>query len=123
MVSLETEAGGLLVLRFVPPYEPGDEAAYLAALEAIGEMPRDYLLLALFGGGPGLSQQGERAQALWFKRTRALVEARCRAMALARPGATPRMAEIFGKLWRLPLTATESEGEARAFLARFMPLS
>lgn len=117
MVDLETEGAGLMVLRFHQPYAASDEAGYLAALETLGRMEALFALLAIFGGGPGLSPAGERAQALWFKRSRAGMEKYCRAMAMVRPGATPRMTEVFGKLWRFPLLATEDEAEARRFLA------
>lgn len=116
MVQLENEGAGLLVLRFHQPYAAGDEEAYLAALETLGLATAPFALLTIFGGGPGLSKGGDRAQALWFKRSRANMIATCRAMAMVRPGATPRMTEIFGKLWPFPLLATEDEAEARRFL-------
>ncbi|MCF4166586.1 hypothetical protein L2U69_13110 [Zavarzinia compransoris] len=123
MISLEAEPGGLLVLRFGPPYGPDDEGGYLAALERISALADPFALMVVLGGGPGLSRDGERAQALWFKRSRNHIEACCRALAMVRPQVTPRMSEVFGKLWRIPLTTTDDEGAARRFLAPFLATS
>ncbi|ACA19392.1 hypothetical protein M446_5065 [Methylobacterium sp. 4-46] len=120
MVSLEDE-GALRVLRFVPPHGERDEGDYLAALAAIAETGRPFALLAVFGGEGRLSQAGERAQALWFKGSRARIERDCWAIALVRPGATPRMAETFRKLWSMPLAVTQDEAGARRFLAAQAP--
>jgi hypothetical protein len=116
VVRLEAEPNGVLTLRFGPPYEPGDEAAYLAALERIGRCSEAFVLLAVFGGRGRLSPEGERSQALWFKATRAGMEARCRALAIVRPGDPGRSAETFGRLWSFPVTVAETEAEGRAFL-------
>jgi hypothetical protein len=116
MVLLEAEPDGVLALRFGPPYGPDDEGAYLAALAAIGERAEPFALLAVFGGRGRLSAEGERAQALWFKATRAGLEARCRALAIVRPGDPGRSAEVFGRLWSFPVTVAETEAEGRAFL-------
>lgn len=116
MVKLEV-ADGLITLRFHQPYEAGDEPAYLAALEEAARAEGPFVMLTIFGGGPALSQAGEKAQALWFKRTRATMDERCLALAMVRPGATEEMARVFQKLWRFPVMATADEGEARRFLA------
>lgn len=121
MVKLEAEGGDLLTLRFGPPYAPGDEDAYLGALEAIGARAAPFALLAVFGGRGRLSPAGERSQALWFKRARAGMEARCRALAIVRPGEPGRSAEVFGRLWSFPVTVAASEAEGRAFLAAQLP--
>ncbi|MEA1831556.1 hypothetical protein U8607_05610 [Methylobacterium durans] len=120
MVRLDDE-GVVLTLRFLPPYRSEDERDYLDALTKIGRRGEPFALLALFGGGGRLSQAGERAQALWFKATRDQFERHCVAIALARPGATERMAETFRRLWPMPLTVTEDEAEARRFLAEHVP--
>ncbi|HWK95964.1 MAG TPA: hypothetical protein VNR39_11115 [Pseudolabrys sp.] len=120
MVRLEI-ADGLVTLRFHQPYEAGDEPAYLAALEEVALVQGPFVLLTIFGGGPALSQGGDKAQALWFKRTRATMDERCRALAMVRPGATKEMAHMFQKLWRFPVMATADEGEARRFLAAHSP--
>lgn len=121
MISLTHEAQDLVVLRFHHPYAADDEAAYLDALERLALIEQPYVLLALFGGGPHLSQAGEKGQALWFKRTRAQMEARCRACAMVRPGANERSAQVFRRLWSFPFIASPSEAEARAFLADHRP--
>lgn len=120
MVRLDEEAGGLVTLRFHQPYEDADEAAYLAALEALAVRGAPYVLLTVFGGGPGLSRAGERAQALWFKRSRGAMEQNCRACAIVRPSAGEEMAAVFRRLWSFPIIATPDEEEARLFLARLM---
>jgi hypothetical protein len=117
MVDLEHASDGLLVLHFHQPYGGGDEAAYLAALEEVARQPGPFRLLAIFGGGPALSPQGERAQALWFKRTRPLMDGRCRALAIVRPGADEETARVFQRLWSFPVIATPDESLARRFLA------
>jgi hypothetical protein len=117
MVDLEI-AGSLLTLRFLPPYAETDERDYLAALVRVGEYAEPYEFLILFGGGGRkLSVAGERAQALWFKATRAHVSTYCRAVAIVRPGANEKMQETFRRLWPMPLVAVEDEAAARAFLA------
>lgn len=121
MISLILEARDLAVLRFHHPYAAGDEPAYLDALERLARIEQPYVLLAIFGGGPHLSQAGEKGQALWFKRTRAQMEARCRACAMVRPGATEASARVFQRLWSFPFLASSSEVEARAFLAPHRP--
>ena len=121
MVRLEEEPDGILALRFVPPYGDGDEDAYLAALAAIGERAAPFVLLAVFGGRGRLSPEGERSQALWFKATRAGMEARCRALAIVRPGDPGRSSEVFGRLWSFPVAVAETEAEARAFLLGHLP--
>lgn len=121
MVSLEAEGEDLLTLRFGPPYAPGDEAAYLGALDAVAARAAPFALLAVFGGRGLLSQDAERSQVLWFKRTRAGMEARCRALAIVRPGDPGRSAAVFGRLWSFPVAVTASEAEGRAFLAAHPP--
>ena len=121
MVSLDAESGGLLVLRFGPPYAPDDENAYLEALDAIGARAAPFALLAMFGGRGRLSPAGERRQALWFKRTRARMEARCRALAIVRPGDPGGSAEVFRRLWSFPVVVAASEAEGRAFLVAQQP--
>lgn len=115
MVRLDDE-GDILVLRFLQPYAAEDETAYLAALGSVGRTDRRFALLAIFGGDGKLSPAGERAQALWFKATRARFAQHCFAIAMVRPGATPRMAEPFRKLWSMPLTVVDDEPTARRFL-------
>lgn len=122
MVRLESEPDGLLALRFGPPYAAEDERDYLAALDAIGGQDRPFVLLAVFGGRGRLSPAGERAQALWFKATRRGLEARCRALAIVRPGEPGSSAAVFGRLWSFPVTVRESEAEGRAFLAAHLPV-
>ena len=122
MVSLEAESGGLLTLRFGPPYAAGDEGAYLEALDAIAARAAPFALLAVFGGRGRLSPAGERSQALWFKRTRADMEASCRALAVVRPGDPGRSAEVFSRFWSFPITVSETEAEGRAFLADHWPV-
>lgn len=118
MVRLDEEPGSLLVLRFHQPYGEGDEAAYLAGLDAIAAHEGPFRLMTVFGGGPALSRAGERAQALWFKATRARIDGLCQACAIVRPHAGEEMAQVFRRLWSFPLIATPDEAEARAFLAR-----
>ncbi|OYX87830.1 MAG: hypothetical protein B7Y75_01535 [Azorhizobium sp. 35-67-5] len=121
MVRLDLEGGDLAVLRLLPPYGPQDEADYLAALEQVARIDHPFVLLALFGGGPALSRTGDREQALWFKRTRAHMEATCRGCAMVRPGASEASAATFRRLWSFPIHATQDEADARAFLAALRP--
>jgi hypothetical protein len=122
MVDLEID-GSLLTLRFLPPYAESDERDYLAALARVGEHDAPFELLTVFGGGGKLSVAGEREQALWFKATRGHISARCRAVAIVRPGANKKMEETFRKLWPMPLVALEDEIAARAFLAEHRGLA
>lgn len=116
MVSLDIGADSIVTLRFMPPYLHGDERAYLDALAEIGRQEHSYALLTVFGGGRGLSQAGEREQALWFKATRAQIGRLCRACAIVRPDASEKTAETFRKLWPFPITAARDESTGRAFL-------
>jgi hypothetical protein len=120
MVRLDNEAGGLVTLRFHQPYADADEADYLAALETLAGRTEPFVLLTVFGGGPGLSQAGERAQALWFKRSRGAMQQNCRACAIVRPNASDDMAAVFRRLWSFPIHATPHEDEARRLLSRYM---
>ena len=116
MVSLDIDTDAVVTLRFLPPYEAGDERAYLDALHAIGRREEPYTLLTVFGGGRALSQAGEREQALWFKATRARVSRYCLACAIVRPDAEEKTAEVFRRLWPFPIVAERDEAMARAFL-------
>ena len=116
MVSLEIDADAVVTLRFMPPYEPQDERAYLDALHAIGQREEPYTLLTVFGGGRALSPAGEREQALWFKATRERVSRACLACAIVRPDASEKTAEIFRRLWPFPIVAEREEALGRAFL-------
>ena len=123
MVSLEADADGIITLRFLQPYRDEDERAYLDALVEIGRQDKPFALLTVFGGGRGLSQAGEREQALWFKATRADVGRLCRACAIVRPDASEKTAETFRKLWPFPIIADRDEAVGRAFLLRHRPLA
>jgi hypothetical protein len=112
MVTLE-ETGDLMVLRYLGPPEAGDEAAYLAALERIGACPGAFALIMVLGGGGKLSAASERAQALWFKRTRAALDRRCRGLVIVRPGFDEARADVFRRLWRFPIAIAPDEATAR----------
>ncbi|MCP4564643.1 MAG: hypothetical protein GY873_03050 [Bosea sp.] len=118
MVSLDSDADGIVTLRFAPPYADNDERAYLDALAELGRRQEPFLLLTVFGGGRKLSQAGEREQAIWFKRTRAQFGALCGACAIVRPGATETMADVFRRLWPFPISLETDEAAARAFLLK-----
>jgi len=120
MVKLETVRDGFVRLCFCQPYDAQDEADYLAALEAICLLPGPFVLLTVLGGGRALSPAGEREQALWFKRNRLFMKARCRALAIVRPDASEETARVFRRLWDFPLIATPDEGVARDFLVRHL---
>lgn len=123
MVELEDDGHELVTLRFHQPYRADDEARYLDCLTQLAKIRRSYLLLTIFGGGPGLTPEGEREQALWYKANRQMLQANCRAIAMVRPGASAEMERIFSTLFACPVLATESEDGGRAFLAkhRFAP--
>lgn len=120
MVSLDVDTDAVVTLRFLPPYEAGDERAYLDALHVIGRREEPYALLTIFGGGRALSQAGEREQALWFKATRERVGRYCRACAIVRPDAEEKTAEVFRRLWPFPIVAEREEAAGRAFLHQQM---
>ena len=120
MVSLDIGDDHVVTLRFLPPYLDQDERAYLDALAEIGRQKRPFALLTVFGGGRGLSQAGEREQALWFKATRAQVGRFCRACAIVRPDASEKTAETFRKLWPFPILADRDEATGRAFLLQHL---
>lgn len=121
MVRLEASPGGIVTLGYHPPHGADDEARYLAALDRIGAWPQAFALLAVLGHGGHLSPTGERAQALWFKATRQAMNRQCRALAIVRQAAGPRMAEVFGRLWSFPILVTPDEGAARRFLGGHLP--
>ena len=118
MVAVE-ETDGLIVLRFVGPSQPGDEGAYLDALERIGAQARPFALILVLGGIGKLSAAGERAQNLWFKRTRADLDRLCRGLVLVRPGFTEAGADVFRRLWRFPIRIAPDEAAARAAVKDF----
>ncbi len=113
MVAVE-ETDGLVVLRYLGPPLPGDEAAYLDALERIGARTSPFALILVFGGIGKLSPAGERAQNLWFKRTRAGLDRLCRGLVIVRPGVTEAGADVFRRLWRFPIRIAPDEAAARA---------
>lgn len=123
MVEFDVDAGGIVALRFVPPYAPGDEAAYLARLEDVAASKGPFAFLAVLGGGAALSVEGRRAQALWFKRTRPHLERTCVGVAMVRPGATEATAEVFRRLWSFPVVLAPSEEDARRALAPLLAAS
>lgn len=116
MVELDDDGHELVTLRFHQPYRSDDEARYLDCLESLARIGRPYLLLTIFGGGPGLSPEGERRQALWYKAHRDTLKAHCRAIGMVRPGASAEMERVFSTLFACPVLATEDEAEGRAFL-------
>ncbi len=121
MVRLEAEAGGIVTLAFHLPRAAADEGDYLAALDRIGVWPAPFALLAVLGDGQHLSAAGERTQALWFKATRAAMNRQCRALAIVRAHAGPRMAEVFGRLWSFPVLVAPDPAAGRTFLERYLP--
>lgn len=115
MVDLRTSEP-IIVLRFLPPYRETDERAYLDALAVLSSITAPFALLTIFQGGRKLSVAGEREQALWFKASRAHMNAHCRGLAIVRPAAAPRMKAAFSKLWRFPVEIFQEEVEAWAYL-------
>lgn len=113
MVTLE-ETDDLVVLRYLGPADPGDEAAYLAALERIGAHAGSFALILVLGGLGGFSAAFERAQALWFKRTRVDLDQRCRGLVIVRANFTEAGADVFRRLWRFPIALAPDETAARA---------
>ena len=118
MVAVE-EADDRVVLRYLGPPQPGDEAAYLEALERIGARTAPFALILVLGGVGKLSPAGERAQNLWFKRTRADLERRCRGLVIVRPGFTEAGADVFRRLWTFPIRIAPDEAAARALVRDF----
>lgn len=116
MVTLE-DAGDLVVLRYLGPPEAGDEAAYLDGLERIGARRAAFALVVVTGGIGKLSEPSERAQALWFKRTRADMNAHCRGAVIVRPDFDEARADTFRRLWTFPIRIAADEAQART-LAR-----
>ena len=117
MVALE-ETDGLVVLRYLEPPQPGDESAYLGALERVGAQVAPFALILVFGGIGKLSPAAERAQALWFKRTRADLDRLCRGLVIVRPGLEEAGADVFRKLWRFPIRIAPNEAAARMVAMR-----
>ncbi|MGV7034701.1 hypothetical protein [Methylobacterium symbioticum] len=113
MVAFE-ETDDLVVLRYVAPPEPGDETAYLDALERVGARPAPFALVMVLGGAAKMSAASERAQALWFKRTRADLDRRCRGLVIVRPGFGEAGADVFRRLWAFPIRIAPDEATARA---------
>jgi hypothetical protein len=111
------ETAGLVTLRFHEPYEEGDEAKYLAALASVEARTGRFAMLSIIGTAGGFSADGEREQALWFKRSRPNMNRLCRAMAVVRPQVSDHMRSVFTKLWSFPVLVTTDEEEARTFLA------
>lgn len=105
-----------VILRFTSPFMPTDEAAYLGALDRIATLDRPFTLMTVFEGHIGLSREAERDQALWFKRTREMMNGCCKALAIVRGDAHTEMADVFRKLWIFPIIATADEQAAMIFL-------
>lgn len=120
MVALE-ETDDLVVLRYLGPPEPGDEGAYLDALERVGARVPPFALILVLGGVGKLSAASERAQALWFKRTRADLDRRCRGLVIVRPGFEEAGADVFRRLWRFPIAIAPDETAARAVVRAYLP--
>jgi hypothetical protein len=117
MVAFESDGAGFCAIRVDLPATLAEEAAYLAALESVAELPGPYgLLVEVRGSGP-FTQGGRRDNALWFKANRARVEAACRGLAILRPEGGERSAAGFARMFAFPVRAVPDEAAARAFLA------
>jgi hypothetical protein len=120
MVALE-ETDDLVVLRYLGPAEPGDERAYLAALDRVGAHASPFALILVLGGIGKLSAASERAQALWFKRTKADLDRLCRGLVIVRPSFTEAGADVFRRLWRFPIAIAPDETAARLAARDYLP--
>lgn len=116
-VRFEHDGAAFAAIRLDLPATLAEEAAYLAALEAVADLPGPYgLLVEVRGVGP-FTDAGRRDNALWFKANRHRVEAACRGLALLRPEGGEKAAAGFSKMFIFPVRAVRDEAEARAFLA------
>ena len=111
-----TQEAGIVHLLLSPPWTDGDEDAYRAALETVGERAGPYALVVEMRGHMHLSREGEVWQSLWAKRTRAQVSACCRAVGIVRDDPTERQRQSFARLWGLPVLATRDAEAAFAFV-------
>lgn len=120
MLRLSEEGEGIVRLELGDPPSDRDEADYIAALEAIALRRSPFALVVELSGGRKFSHEGERAQALWFKRTRAAMDATCRACAIVRPTPTAAMQNTFSRLWSFPVLVTADREEGLAFARRHL---
>ena len=114
-VSLLREGARLTLLGQAPSL-PGDGAAYIEALGAISAQPEPYRLLVDFQIAIDLTPEQRKAQNLWYKADRALIEAQCEAMAMLRPSADAEMQRVWQSLFSFPVLVTTSRDVAEAFL-------
>lgn len=128
MFVCDDSAWPVLRLSFAGGLDAADEAAYLAALDALAERlatrPEAFVLVARMDGARPLSPPGRKRQALWFKRQRQPLARFCRGFVRLRAGVAPAHFgpahfgnEAFARALPFPLRHAESEDEAMA-LAR-----
>lgn len=116
-VSLRREGARLSLVGESPPL-PGDGDDYINALGTISAQQEPFLLLVDIGIAIDLTSGQRKAQNLWYKASRPLIEAQCRAMAMVRPSASGEMQRVWQSLFAFPVYVTVSRSEADAFLAR-----
>lgn len=123
MFTCDETAWPVLRFSFEGGLDAADEAAYLAALDALAarlaERSGDFVLVARMDGASPLSPPGRKRQALWFKQHRDLLGRFCRGFVRLRGGTAPAGFgnDALARALPFPLRHAESEDEAMA-LAR-----
>ncbi|WP_342640417.1 hypothetical protein [Rhodoligotrophos ferricapiens] len=113
--------GMVLTLTVSPPRSDDDQGSYLAALDEIAAKATPFGLLVAFRTSLDLAHEQRKAQNLWFKTSRARMNALCRAVAIVRRDANPQMQQTFASLWNFPVLVTDNVQAAQTFLAAHVP--
>ena len=116
MVVFEHGPDNISRMHVREPEEAGDPAAYLAGLDRIGSMTAPFGMIVDIAGHLHMSHEERKAQNLWFKATRAHMNATCKAAAIVRLEPTPEMQATFAGLWTFPVLVTGSVEAAETFV-------
>jgi hypothetical protein len=118
----EETSPGIVRLTFEGGMSGADEAAYLEVLDELSQRSEPFVVVALMDGRNPLSATGRKAQALWFKRSRAHLGAVCRGLIRVPRG--DARAELGGDALAhalpFPLVQAKSEAEAAALARRLL---
>ncbi|NPD14799.1 hypothetical protein HOY34_06215 [Xinfangfangia sp. D13-10-4-6] len=106
-----------LALRFQPPQDPADSAAYLALFEVLARHPCPFVLYSDLRGFR-LDHAEEVAQNQIARATRAAISRQIRGMVLFSPGPSEKKRAAFSKFWSIPVEVyDDAERAGAAFLA------
>lgn len=117
MFAFETGQAPIYVMRFAGRFTLEDEAVYLDCLQQLAEAPPGFVLVLDLRNENRMSPEGNKQQALWFKRNRPHLGAICRGMVRVRADIDPHTHDDanFRKAMPFPIANVNTEAEALAW--------